>query len=307
MPYARVVTSTDLFSAKVIPFSLISTKNTTFAEKWTLRMKIGVFDSGYGGLTILKEIRKLLPQYDYIYLGDNARTPYGTRSFEVVYQYSWQCVRRLFEMDCQLIIIACNTASAKALRSIQQNDLVETYPERRVLGVIRPTAESIGNFTKSGKVGILGTTGTVQSQSYDIEIGKLFPEVQVFSQACPMWVPLIENNEHTSDGADYFVRKYIEMIFSKSQEIDTLVLGCTHYPLLEDKIQKAVAGRARVVSQGQIVAESLKDYLHRHPEQEQHCTKGSTVEFYTTESEEKFSEYASIFWKEPIQAKTLSF
>ena len=270
-------------------------------------MKIGVFDSGYGGLTILKEIRRVLPEYDYVYLGDNARTPYGTRSYEVVYQYSWQCVERLFQMNCQIVIIACNTASAKALRSIQQNELVKNYPHRRVLGVIRPTAECVGFFTKTNKVGILGTVGTVQSGSYEIEIQKVFPQVEVFPQACPMWVPLIENNEHCGDGADYFVRKYITQIFSRSQAIDTLVLGCTHYPLLLDKIQRFSPEGVRIVSQGDIVAKSLCDYLYRHPEQESLCSKGSSVEFYTTESVQKFSEYASIFWQEKIEAKTLCF
>ncbi len=268
-------------------------------------MKIGVFDSGYGGLTILKEIRKLLPQYSYVYLGDNARTPYGTRSYEVVYNYTLQCVKRLFELDCRLVIIACNTASAKALRSIQQNDLPYIAPERRVLGVVRPTAESIGGLTKSGTVGILGTTGTIQSNSYDIEIKKLFPDVEVVSQACPMWVPLIENNEHKSEGANYFIKKDIDKLLGKSLSIDTVILGCTHYPLVEEQVRRFIPNNINVVTQGKIVADSLKDYLSRHPEQECYCSKGGDIEFYTTESEHKFSEYASIFWQEPIEAKTV--
>lgn len=270
-------------------------------------MKIGIFDSGYGGLTILKEVKSLLPEYDYIYLGDNARTPYGTRSYEVVYHYTLQCVKQLFEMNCQLIIIACNTASAKALRSIQQNDLPELAPSRRVLGVIRPTAECVSDFTLSGVIGILGTEGTVNSQSYDIEIKKLFPNIEVVSQACPMWVPLIENNEHLSDGADYFIKKNIENIFAKNRNIDALVLGCTHYPLVLDKIKKYVPKDVKIIVQGEIVAKSLKDYLNRHPEQEKLCTKTSSIEFYTTEQEKKFAEYASIFWNDKIDAKTIYF
>ena len=268
-------------------------------------MKIGVFDSGYGGLTVLKDIIEQLPQYDYVYLGDNARTPYGTRSYEVVYGYTLQCVRRLFDMDCRIVILACNTASAKALRSIQQNDLPLIAPDRRVLGVIRPTAESIGSLTKTNTVGILGTTGTIRSQSYEIEIKKLFPHIEVVSQECPMWVPLIENNEHLTAGADYFIKKYIDSILAKNNNIDTLVLGCTHYPLIADRIARFVPEGIRIVHQGAIVAASLDDYLHRHPEQEQHCSKGSTVEFYTTEAEGKFSEHASIFWQEPLSAQTV--
>ena len=267
-------------------------------------MKIGVFDSGYGGLTVLKDIIERLPQYDYVYLGDNARTPYGTRSYEV-YGYTLQCVRRLFDMDCRIVILACNTASAKALRSIQQNDLPLIAPDRRILGVIRPTAESIGSLTKTNTVGILGTTGTIRSQSYEIEIKKLFPHIEVVSQECPMWVPLIENNEHLTAGADYFIKKYIDSILAKNNNIDTLVLGCTHYPLIADSIARFVPEGIRIVHQGAIVAASLDDYLHRHPEQEQHCSKGSTVEFYTTEAEGKFSEHASIFWQEPLSAQTV--
>ncbi len=269
-------------------------------------MKIGVFDSGYGGLTILKDIHRILPQYDYIYFGDNARTPYGTRSFEVVYNYTLQCVERLFDCGCQLIIIACNTASAKALRSIQQTNLPTMTTTGRVLGVIRPTAESIGGLTKSNVVGVLGTSGTIQSQSYDIEITKLFPNIEVVSQSCPMWVPLIENNEHLSEGADYFIKKDISQLFVKNSMIDTLILGCTHYPLLKEKVEKYVPSGVTIVSQGEIVANSLKDYLFRHSEIERVLSKGSTIRFLTTESNKKFSEYASIFWEKSINAETIT-
>lgn len=269
-------------------------------------MKIGVFDSGYGGLTILEEIRERLPQYDYIYLGDNARTPYGTRSFEVVYRYTWQCVKKLFEMDCQLIILACNTASAKALRSIQQNELIQNYPNRRVLGVIRPTAESIDELTKTRIVGLVATEGTVQSNSYTLEVGKLFPDIEVVNQACPMWVPLIENNEHLSDGADFFVKKYLDQLLAKNGAIDTLILGCTHYPLLLQKIKHYLPEHINIVTQGTIVADSLADYLRRHPETEQLCSKGGNIQFLTTESSEKFQSSASIFLKKAIKADHIS-
>ncbi|HKL95843.1 MAG TPA: glutamate racemase [Paludibacteraceae bacterium] len=269
-------------------------------------MKIGIFDSGYGGLTILEKIRERLPQYDYIYLGDNARTPYGTRSFEVVYDYTWQCVKKLFEMDCQLVILACNTASAKALRSIQQNELLKYYPNRRVLGVIRPTAESINTLTKSRVVGLVATDGTVQSNSYVLEIGKLANDIKLYSQACPMWVPLIENNEHTDIGADFFVKKYLDELMAKNSAIDTLILGCTHYPLLLDKITQNLPSKIQVLTQGAIVAESLVDYLKRHPEQETQCSKEATTRFLTTESVEKFQSSASIFLKEKIEAERVS-
>jgi len=269
-------------------------------------MKIGVFDSGYGGLTILEKICERLPQYDYIYLGDNARTPYGTRSFEVVYQYTWQCVKKLFEMDCELVILACNTASAKALRSIQQNELLHYYPNRRVLGVIRPTAESIDALTKTRVVGLVATDGTVQSNSYSLEVGKLFPDIQVINQACPMWVPLIENNEHQSAGADFFVKKYLDQLLAKNSAIDTLILGCTHYPLLMHKIKSFMPEGIQVISQGPVIAESLKDYLKRHPEMNEKIRKTGNVEFFTTENPEKFNELANLFYNEPIEARHIT-
>ena len=227
---------------------------------------IGVFDSGYGGLTILSKIREALPEYDYIYLGDNARTPYGTRSFEIVYEFTLQAVNKLFEMGCHLVILACNTASAKALRTIQMNDLPNIDPDRRVLGVIRPTAECIGSMTQTRHVGILATAGTIKSESYPLEVHKLFEDIKVSGEACPMWVPLVENNEANGEGADFFIRKYIDNLLAKDRQIDTLVLGCTHYPILLPKIQKFIPQGVKVVAQGEYVATSLKDYLHRHPE-----------------------------------------
>ena len=227
---------------------------------------IGVFDSGYGGLTILSKIREALPEYDYIYLGDNARTPYGTRSFEIVYEFTLQAVNKLFEMGCHLVILACNTASAKALRTIQMNDLPNIDPDRRVLGVIRPTAECIGSMTQTRHVGILATAGTIKSESYPLEVHKLFEDIKVSGEACPMWVPLVENNEANGEGADFFIRKYIDNLLAKDRQIDTLVLGCTHYPILLPKIQKFIPQGVKVVAQGVYVATSLKDYLHRHPE-----------------------------------------
>lgn len=267
---------------------------------------IGVFDSGYGGLTILKEIRKLLPEYDFIYLGDNARTPYGTRSFEVVYEFTLQAVIRLFELGCPLVILACNTASAKALRSIQQNDLPYLDNSRRVLGVIRPTAESIGEVTVSRHVGILATSGTIKSESYPMEIKKLYPDIKVTGVACPMWVPLVENNEFDSDGADFFVKKYINELLEKDNQIDTIVLGCTHYPLLIDKIREFTPDGIRIITQGEYVADSLKDYLKRHNEINSRCTKGGNCHFLTTESVEKFKESASIFLHEDVSVKSIT-
>lgn len=264
---------------------------------------IGVFDSGYGGLTILKEIRKQLPQYDYLYLGDNARAPYGTRSFDIVYEFTLQAVKKLFASGCRLVILACNTASAKALRTIQQNDLPAIDTTRRVLGVVIPTVEALGDITRNGNIGVLGTPGTVSSGTYDIEIAKFFPKFRTVSEACPMWVPLVENREYDSEGADYFVRKYVEELFDQEPETDTIVLGCTHYPLLLKKIEKQVGDRAKVVTQGVLVAASLKDYLKRHPEIESKCSKGGEVEYLTTESPEKFTEMASIFMDEPVSAR----
>ena len=261
---------------------------------------IGVFDSGYGGLTILREIRKALPQYDYIYLGDNARAPYGPRSFDIVYQFTLEAVKYLFSRGCRLVILACNTASAKALRTIQQKDLPAIAPDRRVLGVIRPTVEALGEVSKNGRVGVLGTSGTVNSYSYAMEIAKIHPRFRTFSEACPMWVPLVENNEYDGEGADYFVKKYIDRLFAQSTDIDTIVLACTHYPILLNKIEKEVGGRAKVLTQGDIVAGSLKDYLQRHPEMERLCSKGGGCEYLTTENPDKFTDLAGIFLKEPV-------
>lgn len=256
---------------------------------------IGIFDSGYGGLTILHSIRHLLPQYDYLYLGDNARAPYGPRSFDVVYEFTRQAVEKLFSMGCQLVILGCNTASAKALRSIQQNDLPKWDPDRRVLGVIRPTAEVIGNLTRNNHVGLLATEGTVKSNSYNLEIAKLWPNIKVTGQACPFWVPLIEYNEANSPGADYFVQKRIDQLMQKDPAIDTIILGCTHFPLLMPKIRKYVSPDVRIVPQGDYVAESLKLYLERHTNLERRLTKSGNIQYYTTESPEKFKESASVF------------
>lgn len=267
---------------------------------------IGVFDSGYGGLTILREIKEALPQYDFIYLGDNARTPYGTRSFEIVYEFTLQAVTKLFEMGCHLVILACNTASAKALRTIQINDLPHLDVTRRVLGVIRPTVEGISAITHSRHVGVLATNGTILSQSYPLEIRKLFPDITVSSQACPLWVPLVENNEAQGEGTDYFVKKYIDELMAKDPQIDTIILGCTHYPLLLPKIKQYLPAGVEVVSQGAWVADSLKDYLRRHPEMDKKCTKGGRCVYRTTESEEKFTESASIFLNESIRGERIN-
>lgn len=256
---------------------------------------IGVFDSGYGGLTVLKEIRARLPQYDYIYLGDNARAPYGNRSFDTVYKYTLECVEYLFSKGCKLVILACNTASAKALRTIQQIDLPKIAPDNRVLGVIRPTTETIGNLSKSGKIAILATPGTVQSASYVIEIGKYFPDVEVFQQACPMWVPLIENNEFDNPGADYFIHKYISQVLNKCKDIDTVLLACTHYPVLEKSIQKQLPADTNVVTQGKLVAESLSDYLNRHQWLEQTLSNHGACTYLTTDSAVDFNKMAALF------------
>ena len=267
---------------------------------------IGVFDSGYGGLTILDKIREVLPEYDYIYLGDNARAPYGTRSFEVVYEFTRQAVNKLFDMGCHLVILACNTASAKALRSIQMNDLPGIDPARRVLGVIRPTVECVGEISKNQHIGVLATAGTIKSESYPLEIHKLFPEIQVSGTACPMWVSLVENNESQDEGADYFIRKYINQLLSKDPQIDTVILGCTHFPILLPKIRQYILEHISVIAQGEYVAESLKDYLKRHPEMDAKCTKNGNCQFYTTEAEEKFSESASTFLKQQISVKHIT-
>ena len=267
---------------------------------------IGVFDSGYGGLTILSKIREALPQYDYIYLGDNARAPYGTRSFEIVYQFTLQAVTKLFEMGCHLVILACNTASAKALRSIQMNDLPTLDPTRRVLGVIRPTVECIGNITRNGHVGILATAGTIKSESYPLEIRKLYPDISVSGVACPLWVSLVENNEATGPGADYFVRKYIDQLLTLDPLTDTVILGCTHYPLLLPKIQQYMPAHIRTVAQGGLVAESLKAYRPRHPEMDARCPRQGTCRYYTTEATEKFPESASPFLNQKIDVQHIT-
>lgn len=257
---------------------------------------IGVFDSGYGGLTVLRAIQKLLPQYDYIYLGDNARTPYGTRSYDTVYEYTLQSVQWLLKQHCALVILACNTASAKALRTLQQTYLPSYAPDKRVLGVIRPTAEVIGNFSRTGQIGILATKGTVQSGSYVLEIQKFFPGMQVFQHACPMWVPLIENNEHHTQGAAWFIKKDVDALLHMGKEIDTVLLGCTHYPLIEEEISSFLPPHIRVVSQGMIVAEALKDYLHRHPEIEKRCSKSGKLAFYTTDAVADFDNHSQTFF-----------
>ncbi len=263
---------------------------------------IGVFDSGYGGLSILRRIRERLPRYDYLYLGDNARAPYGPRSFDVVYRFTLEAVRYLFGRGCPLVILACNTASAKALRSIQRNDLPLIDPTRRVLGVIRPTVEKVGELSSTGVVGVMGTNGTVRSRSYDMEIGKLYPSFTTVSQECPMLVPLVENEESAAPGADYFVKKYVDALFAKNSDIDTVLLACTHYPLLYDKIRRYVPEGARVVTQGEIVADSLADYFARHSEMERRCTRGGSTTCLTTENPESFSRLARIFLGEEISA-----
>jgi glutamate racemase len=267
---------------------------------------IGIFDSGYGGLTILHGIRQLLPQYDYLYLGDNARAPYGTRSFDVVYEFTRQAVIRLFEMGCHLVILGCNTASAKALRSIQQNDLPKLDPERRVLGIIRPTAEIIGSITHSRHVGIFATEGTIKSESYNLEIHKFFPDITVNGVACPFWVPLVEYNEADSPGADYFVKKRIDQLMRMDADIDTVILGCTHYPILLPKIHKYIPRGIRIISQGEYVASSLQNYFQRHPEIEKRCTQGGQVKYLTTENPEKFKEQAQLFLHEPVEVENIA-
>ena len=264
---------------------------------------IGVFDSGYGGLTILKEIEKVLPGYDLLYLGDNARSPYGPRSFETVYEYTLECVKWLFNQGCPLVILACNTASAKALRTIQQKDLPVLFPGKKILGVIRPTAEVIGNYSKEQKIGILGTTGTINSLSYVIEINKFFPEVEVFQQACPMWVPIIENNEIESDGAQYFYEKYVNELFAQEKIIDAVLLACTHYPLIEDLLKPLLPKDVQLVSQGKIVAESLKTYLNRHPEIDGKCSRNSQIDFFTTDSTVDFDRHSAIFYGKEVHSR----
>jgi glutamate racemase len=264
---------------------------------------IGVFDSGYGGLTVLKEIIKRLPQYDYVYLGDNARAPYGNRSFETVYHYTWQCVQWFFKQNCPLVVLACNTASAKALRTIQQNDLIQRFPEKKVLGVIRPTTEIIGDYSKTKHVGIMATSGTVNSNSYSIEIEKFFPDTTVIQQACPMLVPLIENNEFENEAADYFIQKYLRELVNKDEKIDTILLACTHYPLIKKKIEEFLLDEVSVIAQGEIVAASLENYLQRHSEIEIKLSKRESIQFYTTDSVEDFNNHATIFYGDDVNAR----
>ena len=267
---------------------------------------IGVFDSGYGGLTILRELRNTLPEYDYLYLGDNARAPYGSRSFEIIYKYTLEAVKELFSRGCPLVILACNTASAKALRTIQQRDLPEIDPARRVLGVIRPTVEILNEVSATGHVGVLGTPGTVASHSYQIETVKLFPNMIVTEQPCPLWVPIVENSEADGDGADYFVKKYIGELMAKDSDVDPFVLGCTHYPLLIEKIRKYAPEHVKILEQGHLVAESLKDYLRRHPEMDCRLSRGGGVEYLTSENPEKFDSLASVFTHQEVRSRRCS-
>jgi len=266
---------------------------------------IGVFDSGYGGLTVLKEIVKELPQYDYLYLGDNARAPYGSRSFEEVYELTLECVKQLFDKGCHLVILACNTASAKALRNIQQKDLPNIAPDRRVLGVIRPTTELIGNYSKTKHIGVLGTKGTVLSQSYPIEIAKFFPEVKVYQEACPLWVPMVENNEYNTPESDKIIKQHLDSLMSRSPKIDTIILGCTHYPLLANQIKKFLPKEITLLSQGEIVAKGLSDYLKRHPEMDAKCSRGNIIDFFTTGDTINFDTHAGKFFGKEIKPKHL--
>lgn len=270
-----------------------------------MKTPIGIFDSGYGGLTVLKEIVRQLPQYDYLYLGDNARAPYGSLSFEKVYEYTLQCVKQLFSMNCELVILACNTASAKALRNIQQKDLPLIAPNKRVLGVIRPTTEIVGQYSKTKHVGVLGTIGTVTSNSYQIEINKFFPEIEVHQEACPLWVPLVENNEFNTDEAKKIIKSNLDNLLLKDNKIDTIILGCTHYPLLAHIIKDMLPKEIQLLSQGEIVANGLVDYLKRHPKMEQKCSKTNVVEFYTTGNTKVFDEHATLFFGKEVKSKKM--
>lgn len=279
---------------------------TNYLRSKTLKsvaQPIGIFDSGFGGLTVFRSIVQQLPGYDFVYLGDNARSPYGNRSFETVHEYTLQCVEWFFKQGCPLVILACNTASAKALRSIQQNDLPKMDASKRVLGVIRPTAEVIGHFSKSKSVGVLGTKGTVTSQSYPIEIDHFFPEIKVNQQACPMWVPLIENGEHHSAGADYFIEKNVCELMAQDVNIDTILLACTHYPLIQEQIKKVLPQHIQVISQGDIVASSLVEYLQRHPEMNERLSKSNSVSFFTTDDTTSFDAQGSVFFGQAIQSQ----
>ena len=266
------------------------------------RSPIGIFDSGFGGLTVFRAIKNMMPGYDFIYLGDSARAPYGNRSFETVHEYTLQCVKWFFRAGCPLVVLACNTASAKALRNIQQLDLPHIAPENRILGVIRPTAEVIGTYTKTGHIGILGTKGTVTSGSYNLEIKKFFPGVQVHSLSCPMWVPLIENRSYTDEGTDYYVQKYLDELLSINGDIDTILLACTHYPILMDKIRKHLPEHIQVVSQGSIVAHSLYDYLQRHEHMNSRISRSGNLEIYTTDDPTDFDAHASLFFDQEVKS-----
>lgn len=272
----------------------------------SIKGPIGVFDSGYGGLTVLKEIREQLPEYDFLYLGDNARAPYGSRSFDVIYQYTWQAVQALFDRDCSLVILACNTASAKALRNIQRIKLPELYPDRRVLGVIRPSTEELDKHSKTKHVGVLATEGTIRSNSYQIELAKFAPDLVVNQHACPMWVPLIENNQFDTPGGVYFIQNDLVQILEKDPKIDTILLACTHYPILLEPLQRLLPDHIEVLAQGKLVADSLVNYLDRHPEIVQKCSKGGTVRYLTTESARAFSEKASLLMNDDIQGEHLT-
>ena len=288
-----------LCNKRLTPFPLVYFIFTVMQQSHP----IGIFDSGYGGLTIFRAIKNLLPQYDYVYLGDNARAPYGDRSLQTVYEYTLEAVMHLFSIGCPVIILACNTASAKALRQIQQNDLPSLGAEKRVLGIIRPSSEEIGRFTKSRSIGILGTRGTVSSKSYVVEIQKQYPDIKVYQQACPMWVSLVENNEHHSVHADYYVKKNIDELLAQSPDIDAVLLGCTHYPLMIDKIKKYLPENVKIVTQGRIVSESFADYLQRHPEIEQAITRNGSTHFLTTDDTETFDSHASVFFGEAVQSE----
>jgi glutamate racemase len=267
---------------------------------------IGIFDSGIGGLTVFRSIAQQLPGYDYIYLGDNSRAPYGNRSFQTIHQYTWECVQWLFKQDCQLVILACNTASAKALRTIQQKDMHGLDPTKRVLGVIRPTAEVIGNYSTTKEIGVLGTNGTVQSESYLIEIQKFFPGLKVYQQACPLWVPMIESGDYEKPEADAIINLYLYELMKQSVNIDTILLACTHYPLIQDKIKALLSPNINVIAQGDIVAQSLVDYLHRHPEIEQQLSKTGSKRFYTTDDSTEFDNHASRFFSAPVTSSFVS-
>jgi glutamate racemase len=275
-------------------------------DNGTGQAPIGVFDSGFGGLTILRDIRRVLPQYDYLFVGDNARAPYGTRSRELVYEFTLQAVKYLFAQGCHLVILACNTASAEALRRIQQQDLPTLAPDRRVLGVVRPTVEKVGELSHTGHIGVFGTPGTIASRSYNIEIEGTYDGFKVYGQACPLWVPLVENRESEGDGADYFVKKDISLLMAQCADIDTVILGCTHYPLLINKIRRYMPQGVNVIQQGPIVADSLADYLMRHPEIERHCSRGGTCRYFTTEDPDHFSPLASVFVNEPVNAHRIN-